>query len=403
MKLNFFTGWLAVLAFYLAGISPAYGALLTQILVVFLLFAFGLIVRASYSGDTLREEQKVLFWVLAVPCSYLSAVNSAFYENFQLIAYSVLFTLTVFSAKWVATKYDFHRLASLYLYACSFLILTLVIFDFDSILRALSATQTNKGLYRLTPFGNHPNLAAHFVGTAAALLVARTLRIDSKPPYLTTIPLLLAFLTILLSTSSRGSILALMVTCVILVILTRPKKEISSRPLVRQQTLVILSALLAVAVMLIWKSDYILEILDINSTSRGINSGGTGRFKNWADFITIIQDRPVILFLGHGFRSWPAEMGFDSDNSYISLIYEIGLPLTMLITFLLVRVLINAVRKFDSKTMSPEIVAVLSFALIESIFARYLVSIGNPASFIVLVAFLAVQLRPLEARRALVT
>ncbi len=403
MKLNFLAGWLAVLAFYLAGISPAYGALLTQILAVFLLFAFGLIVRASYSGDTLREEQKVLFWVLAVPCSYLSAVNSAFYENFQLIAYSVLFTLTVFSAKWVATKYDFHRLASLYLYACSFLILTLVIFDFDSILRALSATQTNKGLYRLTPFGNHPNLAAHFVGTAAALLVARTLRIDAKPPYLTTIPLLLAFLTILLATSSRGSILALMVTCVILVILTRSAKETSSRPLVRQQTLVILSALLAVAVMLIWKSDYILEILDINSTSRGINSGGTGRFKNWADFITIIQDQPVVLFLGHGFRSWPEKMGFDSDNSYISLIYEIGLPLTMLITFLLVRVLIDAIRKFDSRTMSPEVIAVLSFVLIESIFARYLVSIGNPASFIVLVAFLAVQLPTLEARRALAT
>lgn len=194
-----------------------------------------------------------------------------------------------------------------------------------------------------------------------------------------------------------------MVTSVILTILTRPEKGTSSRPLLLQQTLFILSVLLAGAVMLIWKSDYILEMLDINSTSRGISSGGTGRFKNWADFITIIQDQPLVIFFGHGFRSWPAKMGFDSDNSYITLIYEIGLPLTMIITFLLVRGLISAIRKFDSKTMSPEIIAVLSFSLIESIFARYLVSIGNPASFIFLVAFLAVQLPRLDARRAVVT
>ncbi|WP_180127379.1 O-antigen ligase [Rhodoferax sp. BLA1] len=394
MKLDFFAGWFAVMAFYLAGISPAGGAFVPQLIAIFFLVAFGLIVRASHPENSSREEQKILFWILAVPCAFLSALTSAFYENFQLIAYSILFTLTIFSAKWISTKYDFHSLASLYLYACAFLVLTLVILDFDSIRVALSATQTNKGLFRLRPFGNHPNLAAHFIGTAAALLIARMFRIDTKPNYFVIIPLLFLFLTIILATSSRGSILALLVTSIIVVVITRPKEEATPTVLARQHNLVLFIALLGIAALVIWKSDYILEILDINSASRGINSGGTGRFQNWAAFIEMIQDQPLVLFFGHGFRSWSDEIAFDSDNSYITLIYEIGLPLTLLVTVLLVRVLINSIRNFDSVTMSPEIIAVLIFALVESIFARYLISIGNPASFIILAAFLAVQLPP---------
>jgi exopolysaccharide production protein ExoQ len=139
--------------------------------------------------------------------------------------------------------------------------------------------------------------------------------------------------------------------------------------------------------------DWAGNILEINSDTRGVDSGGTGRFDLWAmgvDFLLSNFDR---FMFGGGFRSAEeSSIGFLTENSYLTIYLELGVFVgTLLIStyfyycFMIVR---GSCSIRDDGVMCFGSCFIVGFAvlflIVQSVFNRYLFAIGNPYSVSVL-------------------
>ncbi len=133
---------------------------------------------------------------------------------------------------------------------------------------------------------------------------------------------------------------------------------------------------------------YMMHMLAINSSYRGLGSGLSGRIVRWDRTIRAIFSGLTWL-VGSGYRTSGSELGFSVDNGYLTLWYESGL---LGMTFILGQMAwvaiksASAIRRGAIRDNLPKfmLLGFIIALIINNIFDRYLFGLGNPFSLFAL-------------------
>jgi exopolysaccharide production protein ExoQ len=255
------------------------------------------------------------------------------------------------------------------------------------------------GLVRYQPLGMHPNLSGLVYGGGALLFFQRWLAADTRVQKGFALALVALCLCVLLAASARAGMLALGVAGATGITL------IALRGSRRSRMSLVTAALVGVLVVLFnWTAikDYLSLILDVDSPTRGVESGATGRTDIWRAGVELVFSDAALLFTGRGIRSaLPDVIGFPVESSYINLALEHGLFFGSLITLSFVitagRALQQGLNPGQHQYQLFMVGLMVVFMLAQSFFNRYLIGVGNPYSLWILVLVLQVNLRPMPA------
>jgi hypothetical protein len=150
---------------------------------------------------------------------------------------------------------------------------------------------------------------------------------------------------------------------------------------------------------------YLESILELDSATRGWNSGGTGRFGRWQLGLATVFSNPLTLLSGYGLRSTDGlSLGFSIESSYINILIECGVLLGPAFVFAILR-LVFAYFPHGSRASAergPLDVApvLLLYCMLQSIFNRYLLGIGNPLSLVVLLLAISLSVQGVRSAAA---
>jgi hypothetical protein len=254
----------------------------------------------------------------------------------------------------------------------------------DDLVSALSVTVTDTGLFRFTPLGMHPNLTGLVYSGLAGLLFVQALQPIYSTVWRVTCGVCAAVAVVLVvAASARSSLLALAFTGVVATIRSTSLQGGAKRLPLVLALLVVGGVVLATSTSAL---DWLGSILEVDSDTRGIESGGTGRTELWMQGMNLLWDNTRRFTIGGGLRSAEYDIiGFFVENSYITLLLELGVIVgTAVIAGYLTVVLslFKHVGKWSESRMGWMLpfVVILFSTVTESFFNRYLISIGNPLS-----------------------
>lgn len=332
-----------------------------------------------------------IFLVAVIPLQ--SLLNNFFNFEPYYVEYSILFFVAAFSIYLVVNTIEFRVVFNSFLCAAVAITLTILLTSNDLLSQALSISYDPvNGLDRFTPYGLHPNLVGHIFGGFAVLFFCSMLNGKNMTRKICFAALMFVSILYCVAASSRGGFLAaiLGIGAVCATVVWRDK--------VKRKYLMLLVLVAALAAFAtgggVKLASYLSSIFEYASSDRGMDSGLTGRTANWDKLLHTVFSSVTLMLFGSGLRTGGSEvLGYDIDNSYLNLLYEIGLPSTMIFIVLLLATT-NKLRK--ALLQKPDVikavaVGLLVFILCESVVARYLVSIGNPISLFVLYCMLGAR------------
>jgi len=137
---------------------------------------------------------------------------------------------------------------------------------------------------------------------------------------------------------------------------------------------------------------FVDQVLAISSPDRGIDSGFTGRFDKWAEIMHGFSDGTWLT--GRGLRSSDS-MSLPIDNSYLVILYELGLFPLILITWRFFRISRGFVRSYFLASGSAHRQMYLACTLLmvafltNDIFGRFMFALANPYSLLAFLLFAA--------------
>jgi exopolysaccharide production protein ExoQ len=274
-------------------------------------------------------------------------------------------------------------------------VLTTLAVERGNVLTSLSISVGKSGLLRFTPLGSHPNLTGYMFGSGSILMIRRVLISKNIFERFVMAGAVLFSWAFILAASARSSILALLVAAAVAVILEpRVRRAIGWK-------WVAIGAVAATIIGIAFPekiSSYVSQILELESSTRGIESGGSGRVDIWWHGLETLFDDPLTLIFGGGFRSSSSDViGFSTESSYVTILLDNGIFLGCAVIFAFLCSPIRALRLSLSQTPEASTLVLLgsflTFLLIESIFNRYLLAVGNPTSLMTLLILFSVAMR----------
>ncbi|MCA1392269.1 hypothetical protein I6F20_24660 [Bradyrhizobium sp. IC3123] len=315
--------------------------------------------------------------LISVPLSYTAA---AFSQDGYSLMHTTIFLVTYLSAMIIAQRTTAEELI-MCVRVSTVAILILVAFVFGhTLISGLMPGQLKRWELREAPFGMHPNLAGFNYG-GFIVMAANSGMLKWRYNHLLTAVIIGFCLAVMLVASARGGLLAVVLTLAVYVWTEILRGQRSTF------YLIIIGAALVVLSFVFWDTivAYAVEMLDLESKQRGLQSGGTGRFEIWARGIDYISGRSWEIFIGSGLRT-AGHMGFPVESSYINLAVESGIFLTAAILISFLSILVRSYRKQGSASPFHRFAFyTLLFAMFQSIFNRYLIAVGNPFSLMILV------------------
>lgn len=399
--LRFISLWLLGLSIYMGGWyvdGPAFQAVQMGSVALFIGAGF----LALLAGDTRRIEVSTAEYI--VGGAFLFAMLVAFArENTMSVAYGTMFLLVLISAAvlarqpWVSAVERVFRLVYIALIAS-----VLVVQPGDYLTSVVGTVERSVGLVRFTPLGMHPNLAGLVYGGGSLLFFQHFLSSTRTHQKLFALLMSGLCLSMVLAASARASLLALGVTGAVAVALIALRGSRRARVALTLATIGVMAIGLVKASAI---AGYLSTILDLDSPTRGTASGATGREDLWRDGIELVFSDPVLFFTGRGIRAaGPEVIGFPVESSYINLALEHGVVLGLLIALAFLFTAWRALgRSFATGVMNPALFlsgSMLLFALVQSVFNRYLIAVGNPFSLLILMLLLRLNLGPPRLRAA---
>lgn len=371
---------------------PGYGnafQVMSLALIVMQNIATTLNARGNTSGSFKSNMSLLSIFLLGV-IPLLSLANNFFNFEFYYVQYSILFFLAMLSIYFTVSTIEFRIIFNSFVYAAACITLT-VLLTKTGLLRetlAISYDPVN-GLNRFDPYNLHPNLVGHIFGGFAVAFFCTMLYEKRKLRKFFFLGLVGVSFLFCIAASSRGGFLAgvLGIASVYSVAIWQDK--------VKRQYLMLFLVLGFVAFIATKGGDkliaYLSSIFETGTGDRGVGSGLTGRTENWDKLLHTVFSSVTFMLFGNGLRTGGSEvLGYDIDNSYLNLLYEIGLPCTTLLVMLIVsctyRLHRSLVHAPDS--VKAAMVGMLVFILCESMVARYLLSIGNPVSLFIVFGML---------------
>lgn len=343
--------------------------------------------------NTFGKNRTLLSILLIALIPLQSLINNFFNFEPYYVEYSVLFLVAAFSIYTVVNTVEFHIIFNSFRYAAIAITLTILLTSSGLLSQTLSITYDPvNGLDRFSPYGLHPNLVGHIFGGFAVMFFCSMLSGKNMTRKIFFAALMGVSMLYCVAASSRGgffaAVLGIGAVCATVIWQDRVKRKYFM--------LFILLAILAffatgAGVKMV---SYLSSIFEFASNDRGMESGLTGRTANWGKLLHTVFSSVTFMLFGSGLRTGGVEvLGYDIDNSYLNLLYEIGLPSTAIFIMLLLATT-NKLRKALLKTpdlLKAIALGLLVFTLCESVVARYLLSIGNPLSLFVLYCMLGAK------------
>jgi hypothetical protein len=304
------------------------------------------------------------------------------------IYYSMYFLTAVVCVSLIIRAVPLARLLDLAAYSIFLCVATTVLFDTRELIACLSISITRHGLLRFTPFGSHPLLVGYVFGSGSILLIRRAV-LAPRPweRYAMGAAALLAW-AMVLAASARSAVAGLVAAALFAFVAEFRFLRNKLGPAGLVSIIIAAIAILYFAV----NSTYLQNLLEVNSATRGVGSGVTGRTDLWAKGLMSLTSDPSLMAFGGGLRSSEySVIGFLTENSYITILLDSGaLVGSALILFLMLSPF-NALRQSRSPTGAPNDLVFLpsffAFLLVQCFFVRYLVGLGNPTAIFTLILF----------------
>lgn len=306
------------------------------------------------------------------------------------IVYTVLFLLVILSLGLLSSFITCDQLIRIAAIAYTAMILSAVALAGDSYAAALAINADDRWALRFTPFDMHPNLVGFVFGGGGIIFLYRAWLVQGriwKAFYIFQFFMTVSFI---MASSARASLLAIAVSS--MVVLLVQLRNLGARTIMTASGVAGL-ALLIILINFDVIYQYVSDVLEFDSSTRGVDSGATGRTELWAMGINLIFSDPFRTFFGGGLRSAsPDLIGFSTESSYITVVLESGVVLGLSIIFFLgyfIRSL--GVRLWKATDVQASfLLHILFFVAIQSIFNRYMIAVGN--SFSMLLLFIYVYL-----------
>ncbi len=365
--------------------------------------AISLLLMAAFfsvlSGDTLRIRLSLVEWLFGI--AFLFAMLVAWVTgNLLSTMYGAMLLLVLLAIAFLIRHRSATELIVVLRWAYVALIGSVLLLEHQALFASLSGSvEYSLGLVRYQPLGMHPNLSGLVYGGGALLFFQRFLAAPKRSQKAFALAIVVLCLFVVLSASARAGMLALAITGLTGVVL------IALRGSRRARMSLVLAALIGViAIVLKWADimEYLSLILDVDSPTRGLESGATGRTDIWVAGVELVFADATLLFTGRGIRSaLPELIGFPVESSYINLALEHGLLFGSLILLTFVVTACRALRQGLGPTQHRYQLfmagLMLVFILAQSIFNRYLIGVGNPYSLWILMLTLQLNLKSISS------
>ncbi|MGI4815685.1 MAG: O-antigen ligase family protein [Janthinobacterium lividum] len=393
-----FVRWIVILSFIASAFSsasPGAGALAFVCPGVFIALGikrFVLPAKSNIPGGSV--DALALSIALFIPI--VGQIGSLFQSDLYGVSYAWLFLLLSasiislrlrISLEWILSQYVLAGVVTIFLFAVA---------SHTQLLAALARSSDSRGVaYRYAPLGMHPNLVGHVFGAYCVALFWAAM--DAKKRVKQIVLGLTSAIALVMcaAASSRGGLFAAVAGILGSTFIYYSR---SSKQLLRYAAICVF--FIAAALLLSGSArTAVSDLLQLDSKFRGLNSGLTGRTANWGILVTKISESASVFFVGGGFRSAGLEqLGFDVDNSYLTIILELGIPAFILIMLrcIVIGLRMTSLIRREGGKVNAAMMGILIYFLLESVVARYMVAIGNPASMI----FLCILLLALGAPRA---
>ncbi len=363
---------------------------------------FSLLLRRMRPAKLSPFELVLLF------CALTSAFISSLMGFYGASQYAFVLFLCMISIAAIVRTLSLREILNVFVLISIALLLIPLVSYRPQLVAALSLKISDIGLERFTPFDMHPNLVGFTYAGTAMIMACRTLIAPSRTGKFFGALLTALSLLFIVAASARSAMLGVAVSGVLYIWAFATARGGNRKR--RLQLLIILGVLAVAALGMDPMRGYLLSAFEVQSESRGVDSGATGRVELWTAGIDLLLANPFRTLFGFGFRSAEyAIIGFPVESSYIVLCLEIGvLGAALLLGIFLVSsmkmILIGRTGAFgdDGRILQFFGLAIIAF-MVHSIFNRYLVGIGNPMSLMALVMMSAYGVRHRSQKTASVT
>jgi O-antigen ligase len=392
-----------VLSFYILMFLavPGYGQY-CQMASLFLLMLQGvflLLEKLQATGGTMppaplgsRLSPFSLLMIYIIPLQSLLANIKGpdiFFAQFSLMFFLV--TLAILS---ITHDLAFRTVLNSFACAAAAILVTLLATSAGDLRLALSIQiDLAAGLLRYTPLGLHPNLLGHMCGTFAIVFFCYFLHMRTNKLLRYAALLLMGVaLVVCVGTSSRGGTLSSLTAIVVLQILA-----IWDNRRMRRNVFLCLSLVMVVMLAsggLKALQSYLTTMLAFDNDYRGVNSGLSGRTDGWERLFEAWLASPQSILIGNGLRTGSEDLlGYNIDSGYLTMLYELGLfATTMFVGFLITGLFkLTASIRHQPDLSKSVALGIFIFILMESVVARYLLSLGNPGSLLVIYCMLGLK------------
>jgi exopolysaccharide production protein ExoQ len=354
---------------------------------------------SALSGDTLRIRPSLVEWLFGI--AFLFAMLVAWMTgNVLSTMYGAMLLLVLLAIAFLVRHSRAVDLIVVFRWAYVALVGTVLALESPALFASLSGSvEYGLGLVRYQPLGMHPNLSGLVYGGGALLFFQRYLAVHARLQKAFALAMVVMCLCVLLAASARAGMLALAVAGLTGITL------IALRGSRRARLSLVLAAFIGVFVILFKWADikeYLSLILDLDSPTRGVDSGATGRTDIWRSGFALVFSDAVLMFTGRGIRSaLPEIIGFPVESSYINLALEHGVLFGSLIAMAFAitawRALQRGLKPGQPRYQLFMAGLMLVFILAQSIFNRYLIGVGNPYSLWILLLVLQLNLQPMSS------
>ena len=288
------------------GLIPGIGPFLQEAAIL-LLFA-----AASYAALISRVQAiAVSGSEIVMYVSVIAYVVLAMLSEQDAVGIAIAFFSCIVFVSMICRAISLEKLMNVGAAVALLCVLTSVIFDRSEALAALSPSG-GAGLARFMPLNTTPNLVGYIFG-AGAILMARRAVISARTleRAIMITAALLACLFVL-AASARSSLIALFAAAIVAVVFEFGVRRVVSLKWVK-------IGFTALAVFCIVFAErigaYFSRLLELDSQTRGIASGGSGRTNLWARGIATLFENWSTFLFGGGFRSSNSDLiGFSTES-----------------------------------------------------------------------------------------
>jgi len=336
------------------------------------------------------EADGLLYIILLSLLMLESSFGSSMRESYQ---FALLLSVCLLFARMYMAVVPLQEVFEAFYWSAILSLLVFLPLSFEMIMQSLTT------LERLMVFNFHPNLLGLQLAGFLCVLVWKFMTGSwQRKVFLVLVGI--ACTVVIFLTSSRGAIVGIAAGFVFLTVAAIGRAAESQRKRILWITASVV-ALLAVTLAFAYNFestkvvfDGADQILALSSSERGLDSGMTGRVDLWHQVLRVFGDGSWLF--GHGVRSSDtAYVDPSIDNSYLVILYDMGLVPLILIVWRFFSILRN-VTWCCFHTADPELNRLymacgmfLVVLLVTAIVERSLFAVGNPFSLLAFLFFAA--------------